>query len=251
MKFSTILLNGFFLAGVLARTAPNPLAIQNPRSLNPAHHDRSGARSQANLTPDINPKKDCRKKHPKSKSSLSRNRIGLDLFQPRRVQSCEKERWYCETDEKCTYCNGICKMIEEDYGICVDKPKPPSCGDTVQYCTSINECVDCDGICKFEKDYDEVGMCVDKPPSCSDEETYCKSYLDCESCNGECKLQGEGDDELGVCVDRKDKPETPSCSDTKQHCTDVSQCWDCGGICDVQHGEEYGVCVDGPEKQKA
>ncbi|KAK6526869.1 hypothetical protein TWF281_010066 [Arthrobotrys megalospora] len=190
MKFLSVVLGASFLVGALALSrSGEPLEIQN-----------SNAPQRGNINKISQTHKSTIKaKKPKGSNSKSR----IDVFNGPR--SCSTQRWYCEDDDRCRYCNGVCKIKEgKDYGKCVDAPRPPSCSLETQYCESFMQCVDCDGMCQIE-DGEKTGICVDKPKKCTDLYTDCKTSEDCGFCEGTCDiLDGE---RFGLCIDKEENLE--------------------------------------------
>ncbi|KAK6333394.1 hypothetical protein TWF718_011207 [Orbilia javanica] len=184
MKFLSVVLGASFLVGALALSrSGNTLEIQDSNS-----PKRGNIEKISQVT-----------KSRKQKNSNPKSRI--DTFTVPR--SCSNQRWYCEDNDRCRYCNGVCKIKNgDDYGKCVDVPQPPSCSKTVQYCENFIQCADCNGICQIE-DGEETGICVDKPKKCTDLYTDCKTSDDCGFCGGTCDiLAGES---FGLCIDKEEE----------------------------------------------
>ncbi|KAK6348951.1 hypothetical protein TWF730_009712 [Orbilia blumenaviensis] len=187
MKLLSVVLGASIFVGALALSrSSDTLEIQNANS------------PQRGNINKISQTHEATSKSKKPKSPSAKNRID-DFTKPR---SCSNQRWFCEDDDRCRYCNGVCKIREgKEYGKCVDAPKPPSCSEYTQYCESFIQCADCDGICQIE-DGEETGVCVDKPKRCTDLYTDCKTSEDCGFCGGFCDiLDGE---RFGLCIDREE-----------------------------------------------
>ncbi|KAF3185615.1 hypothetical protein TWF106_009959 [Orbilia oligospora] len=186
MKFLSLIIGTSFLVGALALShSGDTLGIQNSDS--PQRGVIDGI-SQAIRTRKPN-------------GSRPKNRI--DVFT--KPRSCSNQGWYCEDNDRCRYCNGVCKIKEgKDYGKCVDVHRPPSCAKEARDCESSAQCASCDGICKIEEG-ENTGICVDKPQKCTDLYTDCKTSADCGYCGGTCDiLEGE---KFGLCIDKEENLE--------------------------------------------